>query len=176
MTTTDPATLAATSTWYLANLPRPGSPREALSQHAAADLTEVVRIYGLRHWVGQSYQQVKEELGWAGFQVRSDIVIRRRQTLVNCTFSFCRGTWFAQDPPAEEPEPTPVSERGRTAAPSTPRSLLAPRHPRRPWLAGPRATLQRCWRSQTTKPPPAKLQALLNAVATGRPLDLYRPV
>ncbi|MFD9823572.1 hypothetical protein ACFWW0_32665 [Streptomyces violascens] len=45
----------------------------------------------------------------------------------------------------------------------------------RGWLT-PWATLQRYWRAWSTKPPPTDLQALLNAVATGRPLDLYRPV
>ncbi|MEU9411397.1 IS701 family transposase [Streptomyces sp. NPDC048281] len=104
--TTDPATLPETSTWYLAtNLPRPGSPREAHSGHRAADLTEVVRLYGLRHWVEQSYKQVKDELGWADFQVRSDTAIRRHQTLVNCAFSFCWSTWFAPDPPARPGRP-----------------------------------------------------------------------
>jgi len=42
-----------------------------------ADLTEVVRLYGLRMWVEQSYKQVKQELGWADFMVRSDRAIRR---------------------------------------------------------------------------------------------------
>jgi len=38
-------------------------PRAAHSRHPAADLTEVVRLCGLRHWVEQSYKQVKDELG-----------------------------------------------------------------------------------------------------------------
>jgi hypothetical protein len=32
---------------------------------------------------------VNGELGWADFQVRSTTAIRRHQTLMNCTFSFC---------------------------------------------------------------------------------------
>jgi hypothetical protein len=40
-----------------------------------------------------------------------------------------------------------------------------------PWT-----TLRRCWRAWSTKPPPSELQALLDAVATGHALDLYRPV
>ena len=97
--TTDPTTLPEMSTWYLAtNLPRRGSHREAHSRHLAADLTEVVRLYGLRHWVEQSYKQVKDELGWADFQVRSDAAIRRHQTLVNCAFSFCWNTWVRTAP------------------------------------------------------------------------------
>ncbi|HEY1703598.1 MAG TPA: hypothetical protein VGG75_28190 [Trebonia sp.] len=27
-------------------------------------LDEIVRIYGIRHWTGQSCKQVKDELGW----------------------------------------------------------------------------------------------------------------
>ncbi|MFK8847326.1 IS701 family transposase [Streptomyces sp. Ac-502] len=134
--TTDPATLPENATWYLAtDLPRPGSPREQHSQPPAADLTEVVRIYGLRHWVEQSYKQVKDELGWADFQVRSDAAIRRHQTLVNCAFSFCWDTWFAPEQPVGEPEPDPGPERGHTDVPPAPGGLLASRHPRRPWLA-----------------------------------------
>ena len=95
--TADPATLPGKATWYLVtNLPRPGGPREADSPHPAAPLAEIVRIYGIRHWIEQSYKQVKDELGWADFQVRSDIAIRRHQALVNCAFSFCWDAWFAR--------------------------------------------------------------------------------
>ncbi len=141
--TTDPATLPAKATWYLAtDLPRPGSPRVAASPYLPADLAEIVRIYGLRHWVEQSYKQVKDELGWADFQVRSDTAIRRHQTLVNCAFSFCWNTWFAPPPPASvDPTPEPdtpsrAAERGRDRTSSAPTALLAPRDPGRPWLAG----------------------------------------
>jgi hypothetical protein len=57
--------------------PAPRRPREADSPHPAADLAEITRIYGIRHWIEQSYKQVKDELGWADFQVRSDTAIRR---------------------------------------------------------------------------------------------------
>jgi hypothetical protein len=88
--TADPGTLPDKATWYLVtNLPRPGGPREAGSPHPAAGLAEITRIYGIRHWIEQSYRQVKDELGWADFQVRSDLAIRRHQVLVNCAFSFC---------------------------------------------------------------------------------------
>src|SRR4051794_21391972 len=44
--TTDPATLPDHTTWYLAgNLPT-----------GEADLAEIVRLYGLRMWVEQSYK------------------------------------------------------------------------------------------------------------------------
>src|SRR5512132_1505903 len=86
--TTDPATLPERSSWYLiTNLPRPQARARAAS--APADLAEVVRLYGLRNWVEQGYKQVKGELGWADFQVRSDRAIRRHWQLVCCAFSFC---------------------------------------------------------------------------------------
>src|SRR5215469_578235 len=111
--TADPATLPEKATWYLAtDLPRPGSPRTAESPHPPAELAEVVRIYGLRHWVEQSYKQVKDELGWADFQVRSDIAIRRHQALVNCAFSFCWAAWFG-DHPASRQTAVPQPEPGR---------------------------------------------------------------
>lgn len=50
--TADLGTLPGRATWYT-NLPRPGGPGEASSPHPAADLAEVVRIYGIRHWTEQ---------------------------------------------------------------------------------------------------------------------------
>jgi hypothetical protein len=47
----------------------------------------------------QSYKQVKNELGWADFAVRSDTAIRRHWNLIFCAFSFC---WRAYLPPPEE--------------------------------------------------------------------------
>ena len=91
--TTDPRTLPANSTWYLmTNLPAPGYRQAEESPFEEADLCEVVRIYGLRQWVEQSYRQIKGELGFADFQVRSDRAIRRHWELVFCAFSFC---WWA---------------------------------------------------------------------------------
>ena len=113
--TADPGTLPPKATWYLVtNLPRPGGPREAESPHPAAGLAEIVRIYGIRHWIEQSYKQVKDELGWADFQVRSDTAIRRHQALVNCAFSFCWAAWFHDHPP-------PRRADGTTAAATRPR-------------------------------------------------------
>jgi hypothetical protein len=97
--TTDPAALPAETTWYLTtNLPRPGSPRAADAGLEPADLAEAVRLYGLRLWVEQGYRQVKQELGWADFQVRADRAIRRHWALVCCAFSFCWRAWFAAPP------------------------------------------------------------------------------
>jgi hypothetical protein len=91
--TTDPATLPANSSWYLTtNLPAPETPRAEESPLACASVEEIVRLYGLRMWVEQSYKQVKGELGFSDFQVRSDRAILRHWHLVFCAFSFC---WWA---------------------------------------------------------------------------------
>jgi hypothetical protein len=110
--TADPGTLPDKATWYLVtNLPRPGGPREPDSPHPAADLAEIVRIYAIRNWIEQSYKQVKDELGWADFQVRSDLAIRRHQALVNCAFCFCWAAWFGE-PPAPRQTAAPQPEPG----------------------------------------------------------------
>jgi len=101
--TSDPRTLPKASTWYLiTNLPLPATSRAAAHPTLpAAELTEVVRLYGLRQWVEQGYKQVKQELGWADFQVRSDRAIRRHWALVCCAFAFC--WWAAKSPLPQEP-------------------------------------------------------------------------
>jgi hypothetical protein len=111
--TTDPASLPGHSSWYLlTNLPRPASRRAQ-----QADLAEVVRLYGLRNWVEQGYKQVKGELGWADFQVRSDRAIRRHWALVCCAFSFCWQAVLAQQPDAPDAQVTaPAAARGAPAA------------------------------------------------------------
>jgi SRSO17 transposase len=99
--TTDPATLPDLTTFYLiTNLPAPGAQRAQGRELAAASVEEVVRLYGLRMWVEQSYKQVKHALGWSEYQVRSDQAMRRHWQLVCCAFSFC---WYhhAHTPAAE---------------------------------------------------------------------------
>lgn len=142
--TADPAKLPDKATCYLAtNLARPSSPRAADSPHEPADLAELVRLYGLRHWIEQSYKQIKDELGWADFQVRSDVAIRRHQTLVNCAFSFCWDAWFTDEPPprgqTQPPGDAGGPERGHTCFPPAPAAQLAQGHPRDPSLARPLA-------------------------------------
>ena len=105
--TPDPATLPEAATWYLeTTLPVEG-----------ADLAEIVRLYGLRHWVEQAYKQVKGSLGWSQYRVRSDRAMRRHWALVQCAFACC---WWAETrtPPAARPpergavEAAPADERG----------------------------------------------------------------
>ena len=92
--TPDPKELPDLATWYLTtNLPAPGSEQANESDDLApASVAEVVRLYGLRMWVEQSYKQVKHALGWSDYQVRSDLAIGRHWQLVCLAFSFC---WWA---------------------------------------------------------------------------------
>src|SRR5512132_166335 len=110
----DPERLPGHSSWYLlTNLPRPASRRAQ-----PADLADIVRLYGLRNWVEQGYKQVKGELGWADFQVRSDRAIRRHWTLVCCAFSFCWQAFLTDHPtrPAPpDPQAAPTAARGAQA-------------------------------------------------------------
>src|SRR5215213_7361904 len=123
--TTDPKELPDKATWYLAtNLPHPTSCTGAYEEESkleVADLSEIVRLYGLRMWVEQSYKQVKHVLGWSDYQVRSDIAIRRHWQLVCCAFSF---SWWAYARlPTKEPSqtendaPTETAGRGEKATP-----------------------------------------------------------
>jgi hypothetical protein len=63
-------------------------------------------------------KQVKGELDWADFQVRSDRAIRRHWALVACAFSFCWQTWLAnhlsnRSRPIPSPHPRPRGGRSR---------------------------------------------------------------
>ena len=99
--TTDPITLPDLTTFYVVtNLPAPGSQRAQDSDLAAAGLEEVVRLYGLRMWVEQSYKHVKHALGWSQYQVRSDKAIRRHWQLVCCAFSLW---WYHASHPCASP-------------------------------------------------------------------------
>ena len=106
--TTDPQTLPDATTWYLVtNLPAPSERPTTEQRFAPASLQEVIRLYGLRMWVEQSYKQVKHTLGWSQYQVRSDKAIRRHWQLVCCAFSFC---WYhASHPPSRPTEEVQAS-------------------------------------------------------------------
>lgn len=121
--TTDPVTLPEKTSWQMVtNLPVPGSPRALERALPSADLAEVVRLYGLRIWVEQSYKQVKGALGWAQYQVRSDIAIRRHWTLVFLAFTFCWWVLSRREEPLlefdqhEQPEGLPVIVEGASPA------------------------------------------------------------
>jgi hypothetical protein len=115
--TTDPAGLPEKATWYLAtNLPHPDAPHATTGPHPPAGLAEIVRLYGLRPWIEQSCKQIKDELGWAGFQVRSDRAIRRRQTWSTAP-SPSAGTNGSPHPDRwMPPRRTPAPTRGQTSS------------------------------------------------------------
>jgi DDE superfamily endonuclease len=97
--TTDPGRLPAASSWYLeTNLPAPGSKQAKKSPLRAASIAEVVRLYGLRGWIEQSYKQLKNELGWADAMVRADLALRRHWLLIFCAFTFCCWHWLRTAP------------------------------------------------------------------------------
>jgi hypothetical protein len=64
--------------------------------------------------IEQGYKQVKGELGWADFQVRSDRAIRRHWTLVCCAFSFCWQAFLTEQPPAPDSQAAMSAARGAT--------------------------------------------------------------
>jgi hypothetical protein len=113
--TTDPATLPELTTFYLfTNLPAPEPERGAGNGDLVpADVAEVVRLYALRSWIEQSYKQVKNSLGWAHYQVRKDLSIRRHWQLVCCAFSFC---WWACEESTEVGSPPVVLRDGERSS------------------------------------------------------------
>src|SRR5215203_4146941 len=176
--TTDPKALTDKSTWYLAtNLPHPTSSctgaYEEESKLEVADLSEIVRLYGLRMWVEQSYKQVKHVLGWSDYQVRSDIAIRRHWQLVCCAFRFPGGPTLAclpKSPPGRRMMFPPRRRDGgkRRHRVSWPEALRAVRAWLEPWIM-----LRRYWRAFSGMPTPRQLKALLDWVFSGRGLYLY---
>jgi SRSO17 transposase len=168
--TTDPATLPDHTTWYLAtNLP-PGD----------ADLAEVVRLYGLRMWVEQSYKQTKYALGWSHYQVRSDAAMRRHWQLVCCAFAFC---WQQQSDDAVGAAPARGDDEAQPVADEAAgRGEMRPMRPPGCWPVALRAVrawlepwvlLRRYWRAWSALPPPPALRALLEYLRHGYGLDLY---
>jgi hypothetical protein len=187
--TTDPATLPDLTTFYLfTNLPAPEPERGgANGDPAPADVAEVSRLYALRSWIEQSYKQVKNSLGWAHYQVRKDLSIRRHWQLVCCAFSFC---WWAcsgcgemsssaavvvlKDPEHPSSAGTDGAVGGKRRIDTQPAPLSWPRALRkvRSWLA-PYVMLMRYWRAFSGMPPPAELRRLLEQLFAGRGLYLY---
>jgi SRSO17 transposase len=114
--TTDPEMVPDLTTWYLVtNLPAPTKHAVTPLPFPPASLEEVIRLYGLRQWVEQSYKQVKHALGWSQYQVRRDKAIRRHWQLVCCAFSFCwyhasHGSSQGGSEPQEESEPEVSSQ------------------------------------------------------------------
>ncbi|WP_207386842.1 hypothetical protein [Frankia sp. Cppng1_Ct_nod] len=180
---TDPVTLLAHSTRYLAAdlaLPDPPSPAggEAGPARPVATLAEVVSYYGLRPWCERGYKQVKHELGWADFQVRSSRAIRRHWVLVDCAFSFCwhheqdTGSPTEQDTPPAPPEPPapPAAALQQRPVLSWPPALRGVRS----WLV-PLHAIQCIMRAFADFVSLPELHTLLTMLTAGQGLCLYLP-
>ena len=129
------------------------------------------------HWTGQSYKQVKDELGRAYFQVSSDLAIRRHQALVNCAVSFCWDAWFHDHPaPHQSAAPRPGPGRGeREAARRRPAAgaVLATGTARGPRLAFPLDRAAALVAGMVDGAPAPQLQSLIDSVAAGYGLHFY---
>lgn len=189
--TTDPKTLPDLTTWYLiTNLPAPVERAGTQPTPEAASLSEVIRLYGLRMWVEQSYKHVKHALGWSQYQVRSDKAIRRHWQLVWCAFSFC---WYHASHSFPHPmqkalelsepqAPAETNVAGEAAGTeeniheeladrpqvSWPSALRAVRGWLEPWIM-----LRRYWHGWSSQPPPPSLQLLLSWLERGQTVSLY---
>ncbi|MHB0871060.1 MAG: hypothetical protein ACYC66_04710 [Chloroflexota bacterium] len=73
----------------MTKLPRSGSLQAEDSLLEGADLAEAVRLYGMRNWVKQSYRHLRDELDWADFMERVDMVTHPHWYQAWCIFSFC---------------------------------------------------------------------------------------
>jgi hypothetical protein len=111
-------------------MPAPGSLRATESGLEVAEVAEVVRLYSLRSWIEQSYKQVKNSLGWAHYQVRSDLAIRRHWQLVCCAFTFC--WWANTDLLLEQDAPLAVVLEGEVASTSASMVERGKKEDRRP--------------------------------------------
>src|SRR6266540_2031438 len=184
--TTDPARLPKLSTWYLlTDLARPASRRARQAQ-----LAEIVRLDGLRNWVEQGYKQVKDELGWADFQVRGDRAVRRHWTLVCCAFSFCWHAGQAEAAPAAAPQARSVPATGGPArgaweglehdipvpaGGAGAGSVVAQGPAPGARLAGPVGVAAALLAWMAGQPAALPLQQALEWVMAGRPVYLYLP-
>lgn len=156
---TDHRALPELSTWYwTTNL----SARQA-------PLAEVVRLSGLRHWVEQGDKQMKDELGWADFMVRSDRAIRRHWALVCCAFAVC---WWHEAGAVHLHEAATPQVRKKIQRPRTRCCWLRLLRKVRSWLT-PSRWLMRCWRACSDAPPPPELAALLEFLMAGGGINLY---
>src|SRR6266511_5489608 len=93
----------AAEAFHLVFADRPGAPRQPSRPAGPARRDRAAGR--LRNWVEQGYKQVKDELGWADFQVRGDRAVRRHWTLVCCAFSFCWHAGQAEAVVAAAPAP-----------------------------------------------------------------------
>ena len=174
---------------HLAHLPQAPaeppwpSPATALprsvSPQVQAPCWRTAQFQGHHRWrIEQSYKQVKDQLGWADFQVRSD-------TAIPATRPWSTARSASAGTPGSRPSRT--ARDGGSAAGTRPRergaarrltaagTVLAAGATRDRRLAFPWIALQRWWQAWSDRPPPPQLQALMDSVAAGCGLHLYIP-
>lgn len=149
LATTDPEQFPTASTWYVeTNLPAPDSKMATQAPLAAASLAEIVRLYGLRGWVEQSYKQLKNKLGWADAMVRADVAPRRHWLLIFCALTFCWCHWLNGVQVVRKPDQDDASQEatGEKRHPQCWVPWLLTLHQVREWLT-PWTVLQRWWQT-----------------------------
>lgn len=162
--TTDPKTLPKANTRYLAtNIGR----RARRGPWPPATMAEVVQLYSLRNWIEQDYKQVKHELGWAQFQVRSGTAIQRHWALVNLAFSFCWRQHIDNQRRSGRPAAPDPSDPGPDTWPRRLRRIRA-------WLV-PFHDLLRIIRSGALARVPREINRLTASLASGNGINLYLP-
>ena len=185
--TTDPARLPADSTWYLlTNLPHPDAPHATTSPFPPGRPRRGRAPLRAQGPGREGDKQMKQELGWADWQVRTDRAIRRHWALVCGAFSFCWWAWSRAPGATAWPvgtttdQPMPVANAGRGK--TWPLSALRADRPNVSWTGALRRvqawlqpwTLLSCWwRALSSLPPPPPLQALLNWLWLGHPIDCF---
>jgi hypothetical protein len=132
--TTDPATLPDKATWYLAtNLPRPGGPHDTPEAvHPAADLTEVVRLYGIR--TGSSKATNRSKTNWVGPTSKSAPPLRSAGIR---HWSIARSRSAGRPGSIHRPHPT--------VRPRQPLRSRVPTTPERGGTTSARSTRHPCW-------------------------------
>lgn len=104
MTTNNPLELSDATTWYLVtNLPVPTEHPTTDQQLASPILEEVIKLYGLRMWIEQSYR-----------------AMRQHWQMVCCALSFC---WYHPSHSSSRMVPAVVESPELSVA--QPTSLLA---------------------------------------------------
>jgi hypothetical protein len=109
------------------------------------------------------YQQVKDELGWADFQVRSDLAIRGPSGASQLCVQLLLGAWFAHPAPRDATPPAPQPSGGESNPgpdPPDPAMLAWALRPlRTPWITWQRrgSAWSKSSRHHRCKPWPSQL-------------------
>ncbi|WP_295819762.1 transposase [uncultured Deinococcus sp.] len=165
--TPDPVALPRETTEYLISNLRVAeedtSPGRAPGP--AATPVEIALLYARRPRIEQAYREVKQHLGWAQCQARSDLALRRHWSLVCAAFCFLY--WWGSQSQGEE-----TDQREGAAGAAHPPSWSALLRHVRLWLE-PFIWVWRAWRAFSSDRPPQRLRCLLARVARGQGLPLY---